>query len=331
MLPTTMVVLLLPSLGSPQIPESSSPLPDQEIPEEKGEEDEPALVATPLSSVAGHMVELPCDARPSIGGDQLLLILWYKIGTSSPVYTFDVRYRPAARARVYSDQTLFEEPTRAVMGVDRQPAALVISNLIPADEGLYKCRVDFKRSPTKHFLLNLTVIAPPHPPSVYDGSGKRMQERLGPFRTGDKLQATCVSLGGDPAPSLAWWREGRLIDGEDEEVNGQTINSLEVGNLTMEDNGKPIQCRAANNEVTPPAVTSLTLYIAYPPSTVALAPPPTLTAGELATFTCAAANLSGEATFLWFLGQSQLYDQREEVGEAGVVSTLRCPQLLQCY
>ena len=79
--------------------------------------------------------------------------------------------------------------------------------------GLYKCRADFKRSPTKHFLLNLTVIgavvqniylptlpnenfdqifqkiipiswcsAPAHPPSVYDGAGKRMQERLGPFR-----------------------------------------------------------------------------------------------------------------------------------------------------
>ena len=31
----------------------------------------PALVASPVSSVAGHSVELPCDARPSIQGDQV--------------------------------------------------------------------------------------------------------------------------------------------------------------------------------------------------------------------------------------------------------------------
>ena len=32
----------------------------------------PALVASPVSSVAGHSVELPCDARPSIQGDQVI-------------------------------------------------------------------------------------------------------------------------------------------------------------------------------------------------------------------------------------------------------------------
>ena len=38
-------------------------------------------------------------------------------------------------ARVYSDQTLFDEPTRAVMNVTRTPASLLISKLIPADSG----------------------------------------------------------------------------------------------------------------------------------------------------------------------------------------------------
>ena len=38
-------------------------------------------------------------------------------------------------ARVYSDQTLFDEPTRAVMNVTRSPASLTISKLIPADSG----------------------------------------------------------------------------------------------------------------------------------------------------------------------------------------------------
>ena len=36
---------------------------------------------------------------------------------------------------MYSDQTLFDEPTRAVMNVTSDPATLVISQLIPADSG----------------------------------------------------------------------------------------------------------------------------------------------------------------------------------------------------
>ena len=56
--------------------------------------------------------------------------LWAKV-----LFRFDVRDRPLRIARVYSDQTLFDEPTRAVMKVNQKPAALVISNLIPADEG----------------------------------------------------------------------------------------------------------------------------------------------------------------------------------------------------
>ena len=49
--------------------------------------------------------------------------------------SFDVRDRPMSIARVYSDQTLFDEPTRAVMNVTRSPASLTISKLIPADSG----------------------------------------------------------------------------------------------------------------------------------------------------------------------------------------------------
>ena len=44
-------------------------------------------------------------------------------------------------ARVYSDQTLFDEPTRAVMNVTRTPASLLISKLIPADSGERKFQI----------------------------------------------------------------------------------------------------------------------------------------------------------------------------------------------
>ena len=40
-----------------------------------------------ISGVAGFSVGLQCDISPALAEDQLLLILWYKIGLPSPVYT----------------------------------------------------------------------------------------------------------------------------------------------------------------------------------------------------------------------------------------------------
>ena len=65
----------------------------------------------------------------------IILTLFYVIYTVILYCRFDVRDRPLAIARTYSDQTLFDEPTRAVMTVTTRPAALLISNLIPADQG----------------------------------------------------------------------------------------------------------------------------------------------------------------------------------------------------
>ena len=59
--------------------------------------------------------------------------------SDNSLFSFDVRDRPMSIARVYSDQTLFDEPTRAVMNVTRSPASLTISKLIPADSGDTHC------------------------------------------------------------------------------------------------------------------------------------------------------------------------------------------------
>ena len=41
----------------------------------------------------------------------------------------------------------------------KQVAVLVLSRLRPDDEGIYKCRADFKRSPTKNNRMYLDVLS----------------------------------------------------------------------------------------------------------------------------------------------------------------------------
>lgn len=40
-----------------------------------------------ISGVAGYAVGMECDVTPHLPDDHLLLILWYKIGQQSPIYT----------------------------------------------------------------------------------------------------------------------------------------------------------------------------------------------------------------------------------------------------
>lgn len=81
--------------------------------------------------------------------------------TSHGVYillflSFDVRGRAFNMALNFSDKNALGP--RAYFNTRLQPAALSLEAVQLTDAGIYRCRVDFKKSPTRNFQVNLTVI-----------------------------------------------------------------------------------------------------------------------------------------------------------------------------
>lgn len=111
-----------------------------------------------VTAVAGHKAKLPCDIGRPQRNDLVVMILWYRESMSrQPIFSVDARRGGLhAGARNWSDPKAFGG--RASMRIDTSPALLEIDPLMSTDGGVYKCRVDFRDSPTKNQKINLTVI-----------------------------------------------------------------------------------------------------------------------------------------------------------------------------
>lgn len=111
-----------------------------------------------MTAVAGYKAHLPCDINIQKNDELVVMILWYREDMSShPIYTLDGRKNGLYNgARNSSDQKVFGN--RATMKIDKVPAQFEIDPLINTDSGLYRCRVDYRNSPTRNQKINLTVI-----------------------------------------------------------------------------------------------------------------------------------------------------------------------------
>lgn len=74
----------------------------------------------------------------------------------SHCYSFDVRGKHLSEARHWSAPEVFGP--RAHFSTAPPPAALLVRDVKRRDEGVYRCRVDFRNTQTTSFRYNLTVV-----------------------------------------------------------------------------------------------------------------------------------------------------------------------------
>ncbi|CAB3246037.1 unnamed protein product [Arctia plantaginis] len=290
-----------------------------------------AVSTVEVDAVLGRTASLPCDVTPDTNEDRVYMVLWFRKSGGKPIYSFDVRGRSFNKALQWSDPGAFGP--RAYFATVARPAALTLSSVQLDDEGVYRCRVDFKNSPTRNFQIKLTVIVPPHQMLMYDKSGADVSGVVGPLEEGSALVLVCEVRGGKfkelrrPEPVVSWWIDGTPAS---QYIGVKTdthviVNRLEMQQLKREDLNTTFKCRASNTNLVPPHEKIVRLELNLAPLSVSLLNrPQQLLAGASASLRCVSEGSRPPAHITWYK-DNRIFDKdmvTDHANETWSVSTL---------
>ncbi|XP_053984957.1 synaptogenesis protein syg-2-like isoform X2 [Hylaeus volcanicus] len=264
----------------------------------------------PIVSVSGVVdmkVQLPCDIN-SPYNDEVSMVLWYKEGSGEPIYSFDVRGR-----RQFSNAHLWSSPTalgpRAFFITASNPAHLSIDRLKTDDEGIYRCRVDFKNSPTRKQKMNLTVIVPPSEPVIRDRTTRNTSDIEESYNEGSDVNLICEVRGGRPLPKLTWYLENTVID-ESYRYDAEsrvTVNPLSYPNIGRQHHQARLICEASNTNLVTPQIRVVILKVNLKPLVVQiLTKEPRVSPEKNYNVECRTKGSRPKVVITWWMGNQEI-------------------------
>ncbi|XP_072930194.1 kin of IRRE-like protein 3 isoform X2 [Epargyreus clarus] len=276
---------------------------------------------TQVVAVAGEPVYLPCDIATQDEDDAVLLVLWYREDLGTPIYSVDARERDFGVAERWSDESVFA--SRAYFLPERRPAELGVDRVRASDQGIYRCRVDFKQAQTRNSRVNLTVIVPPTKMVITDDKGDVKQAIVGPYVEGDSFILKCDVTGGRPRPWVKWYRDEVETDTPATALSGNGVRGvLRVGPLTRADVRAALTCRASNHLRAHPIETTLTLDMNFPPLTVhILGSNQPLSASRRYDLLCQSSGSRPPASITWWKNGHRINNAKETLSTDGNTTT----------
>ncbi|XP_032799105.2 hemicentin-1 isoform X2 [Daphnia magna] len=277
-------------------------------------------------SVVKGKTNLPCDITPPVEDDQASLVLFYKDDASPSIYTYDARDKYASRPRHWSDDNVLGKRAffSTVVLQNSSSGCLMIDNVRESDAGLYRCRVDFKRSPTRNSRVNLTVVVPPKQMKITNEKGVDVDDIIGPFDEDATLILVCIVTGGNPTPEVTWWQEERMIDRHAEirhSEQGVARNVLQLERLGRVDLRTKLSCHASNTQLSQPLTKSVEIELNLKPLDVRiLSSRQPLSSGKKYELTCQTAGSRPSPTVTWWKDGQLLRRSQETPYDGGNVT-----------
>ncbi|ETN65555.1 sidestep protein [Anopheles darlingi] len=278
--------------------------------------DRPIPVTT-VSGVLGKQASLPCDITPLERDDAVYMVLWFKEDDNEPLYNFDVRGRQVAQARLSSSDKYFGK--RAFFRATSHPAQLLVDEIKLIDEGMYRCRVDFRNSPTRNLKINFTVIVPPDRPIIYDSRRREKANTVEPYSEGSDIALICEVKGGRPRPNVTWYLDNSVIDESFEtRPDGTTVNHLSYPNIGRQHLDARLMCVASNTNLTPPNNKVVVLDVNLKPVAVhIMAKEKFVSADKRYEIECKSSGSRPEAAISWWKGTRMLKRVTKNFSETG--------------
>ncbi|XP_012060718.1 PREDICTED: protein turtle-like [Atta cephalotes] len=285
------------------------------------DEPEHPIPVESIQGVAGQRTILPCNIQPRESNDAVSMVLWFKEDSGEPLYSYDARSRQFGKAKLWSAAHFWGH--RASFRAS-PPAQLTLQDLQQSDEGVYRCRVDFRNSPTRNLKVNLTVIVPPTKPIIYDAKKRDMSKLLEAYPEGADLFLVCEVHGGKPRPQVSWYLESQIIHASTEvretqgpggETNVVTISNVTVKALTRRHHHAKLSCRANNTQLASPPTTTVVIELNMKPLKVEiLGKEVILSAGKTYDMKCQSTGSRPPAVLTWWKSSKQLKGQKKNDG-----------------
>ncbi|XP_042217208.1 uncharacterized protein LOC121862887 isoform X2 [Homarus americanus] len=198
------------------------------------------------------------------------------------------------------------------------PPGLVLQSVKASDHAEYRCRVDFRSSPTRNVRIQLEVIVPPKKIKILSEAGLEVSGVIGPYPVGASISLDCQVESGRPRPTVSWFHEEKLLDEVSEVRRGEmTSNTLHLPSLTRDYLYRVLTCQASNSNLSVPVAATVTLDMSY---VRIMGTMESLSEGERYSIVCESSGSRPTATITWWKDGMLMTDTKSQVFHEGNVS-----------
>ncbi|CAG5027639.1 unnamed protein product [Parnassius apollo] len=258
------------------------------------------------SVLVGNTARLRCRIDGKSCGE-MHSIKWYK--AEARVYVYSAS-KDAAINRPEGDMmdrmSISHEPNATF-------AELVITNVKPDDEGVYRCEITYLQVGEDCNTVQVTdfhTYIKPKSVEVRTGDGKVLADGavFGPLLERTRINVSCVVNEGKPQPKVVWYFNGKeMLDAQTETPNKSTVQHILPMIVTRAELRGELKCVVSSAALDEPIVKRIELDVKVPPNKISITGVGEhATQGTLLTLMCAVSGARPAARIEWYNGTQKL-------------------------